>query len=278
VSSPRTETEKPLTPPQAWQPFTPRGIAAFAHASSTRLLLAQLAVAALLAATVIWFLSVAWFPVVTDAIRALPNTGEIRGAKLNYGGTSAVRLAENGRLAFVVDIRGTGNAGHVADFEIRFERDRVAICGALGCWYEPYRRGYRISFNRPELEPAWGAWRGPLLGLAALATIASVFVMWWVMALLYAPLVKLIAFYADRAVPWGSAWRLSAAALLPGATIVALAIVLYGFGAVDLPRFVLLYVLHGVTGFLLVLTSPLFLPRLPGARAGRNPFSQGKAQ
>ena len=65
-------------PQHAWQPFTPRGVAAFAHSSATRLLAVQLVVAALVALSVTWFLSVAWIPVIEEGIRALPETGEIR--------------------------------------------------------------------------------------------------------------------------------------------------------------------------------------------------------
>jgi hypothetical protein len=259
-------------PKQAWQPFTPRGIAAFAHSSATRLLLAQIAVAALVAVALIWFLSVAWFPVVSDAIRALPPTGEIRGATLNWNDPARTRLAENPRLAFVVDIDRTTNSGHVSDVEVTFERGQVTVCTAWRCWHQPYKRGDVFSFNRPALEPAWGARRGPLLALVAALTILSIYVMWWGLAFVYAPLVKLIAFFADRAVTWGGAWRLSAAGLLPGAMLVALALVLYGFGAVDLPRFLLLYTLHIATGLLFVVTSTLFLPKLSEKKGG-NPFT-----
>lgn len=273
MSAPRQQTDKPLTPSQAWQPFTPRGIAAFALATLTRLVLAQLAIASLVAITVVWFLSIAWFPVVTEAIQNLPATGEVRGGALHFIGTSPVRLAENRRLAFVVDVERTGAAGHVADIEIIFEQRHVALCGALGCWREPYAAAYAMSFNRPELEPAWGAWRGPALGLAALATLLTLFALWWIVALLYVPLVKLISFYGDRTVTWRGAWRLSAAALLPGALLVALGLLLYGFGVLDLPRFALLYALHLVAGLLFVISSAMFLPKLSDHKSGPNPFT-----
>ena len=274
MSSPRKPTDKPLTPGEAWQPFTPRGIAAFAFATRTRLFLAQLATAGIVAIAVVWFLSETWFPVVTEAIQKLPETGEIRGAALSYSGTSPVRLAENRRLAIVVDPERTGAAGHVADLEMTFENTRLALCGPLGCYHVPYVRGYQFALNRPELEPAWGAWRGPFLGVAAIGTLLWLFVTWWVLALLYSPLVRIIAFYGDRTITWGGAWRLSAAALLPGAWIVALALALYGYGAVDLLRFALHFAVHFAAGLIFVITSALFLPKFP-ARSGRNPFTTG---
>jgi hypothetical protein len=232
-----------------------------------------LIVAALVALSVIWFLSVAWFPVVDEGIRALPATGEVRRATLNWSGPARLRLAENARLAFVVDLERTTNAGHVADVEVTFEKSQATICTAWRCWQQPYRTGYVFSFNRPSLEPAWGARRGPLLALVGVLTMLSIYVMWWALACLYVSLVKLIAFFADREVTWGGAWRLSAAGLLPGALLVALALVLYAFGAVDLPRFLLLYGLHIVAGLLFVVTSTLFLPKILEKKGGRNPFA-----
>jgi hypothetical protein len=183
-------------------------------------------------------------------------------------------LADNARLAIVVDTTRADSAGHAADVQVTFEKNRVSVCGPFGCWWRAYERGYVIALDRRALEPAWGAWRGPALGIAALATVASLFVMWWGLAVIYTPLAKLIAFYCDRVVTWSGAWRLSGAALLPGGILVALALLLYGIGALDLFRFSLLYFLHVLCGLVFVVTSPLFLPKISQKSAGRNPFGR----
>ena len=260
-------------PRHAWQPFTPRGVAAFAGATFSRVFLAQLLVAAVVAAALLWFISAAWVPVVTESIQHLPDTGSIRRGELDFPGESPQRLAENARLAVVIDLAGTREAGHTAELEVVFEKTRVVVRGPLGAWWQPYDPGYLINFNRPQLTPWWGAWRWAILALIALATVASLFAMWWSLALLYLPLVKVIAFFADRAVTWGGAWRLAAAGLLPGACLMAAGLVLHGFGAVDLIRFGLLYVLHVVLGFIFVITSPFFLPKLLPAVKTKNPFT-----
>jgi len=259
-------------PQQAWQPFTPRGVAAFAGATLTRLVLVQLAIAALLVIALVWFLRIAWVPVITDAIQHLPDAGFIRRGELTFGAESPVRLAGNTRLGVVVDIAGMRGAGQIADLEVTFEKDRLVFHGPLGEWSQPYDRNYIISLNRPELEPAWGAWRGPLLAMVAIATVLSVLMMWWGVGLLYLPLVKLIAFFADRGVTWRGAWRLSAAAPLPGACLVAMGLMLYAFGAIDLLRFGLLHLLHVLTGLVFAITSPSFLPKIR-ATNGKNPFA-----
>jgi hypothetical protein len=272
VAAPPKAPDKPLTPQHAWQPFTPRGVAAFGVATLTRIILAQFFVALLVGATFVWCLRLAWVPVISDAIEKLPDAGVIQKGALNFPGESPQRLAENSRLGIVIDLAATREAGHVADLEITFEKTRVVFRGQLGAWAHAYDPRNTISFNRPELAPWWGAWRWAVLTLLALALMVSLFVMWWSLALIYLPIVKFIAFFSDRAVTWRGAWRLSAAALLPGACLVALALFLYGVNAIALFQFALLYALHLVVGLVFIFTSPFFLPKLPEAAAPKNPF------
>lgn len=272
MSAPQKTPDKPLVPRHAWQPFTPRGVAAFALATLTRLILVQLIIATIVAVALVWFLRVAWVPVITEAIQQLPDTGAIRHGELKFNGESPARLAGNSRLGMVVDLAGSRGTGQVADLEMTFEKNRVGVRGPLGDWWQPYDHNYIISFNRTQLGPAWGAWRWPILAAVALGTIASLLVLWWGVALLYLPLVKLIAFCADRTVTWRGAWRLSAAALLGGACLVAAGLVLYGFGAIDFFRLGLVYLLHALSGLVFVVTSPFFLPKLSPVVPKKNPF------
>src|SRR6267143_3278964 len=80
--------------PFAWQPITPRVVAAFAGASLGRLLLVELIVALLVAGAVLWFLAAAWFPTVRQAIHQLPEQGTIRNQRLDSPLTFAETLAE----------------------------------------------------------------------------------------------------------------------------------------------------------------------------------------
>src|SRR4051812_45144341 len=96
-SLPVSSPDKPLMPRHAWQPFTPRGVAAFAGATLTRLVLVQSIVAVIVAVALLWFLRIAWFPVITESIQRLPQAGVIRRGELQYGGESPGRLAANSR-------------------------------------------------------------------------------------------------------------------------------------------------------------------------------------
>ena len=78
------EPESTAWRPTAWQPLTPRGVAAFARAPLMRLLLVQFIFALLAAIAVVWFLRTAWFPTVREAIENLPAQGEMKSGKLEW--------------------------------------------------------------------------------------------------------------------------------------------------------------------------------------------------
>lgn len=274
MSSPQQKADKPLTPRHAWQPLTPRGVAAFAFASLRRLLLVQFIVAGLVSLALLWFLRAAWFPVITEAVQELPASASIRRAELACDTPVTRRLAGNRQLAILLDLQGARNAATSSDLEIIFEKRRLAFCGALGCWSQPYPDGFRFTLDRAVVEPAWGAWQWPLVIAGALVAGVAVCTSWWLLSLLYLPFVKILIFLADRQAGWLGAWRMSAAGLLPGALIAAGGFFLYGFGAVDLFRFGLIYVLHLLAGLVFVFTSPFFLPRVQRKNARGNPFAR----
>ena len=79
----RTALSEPPKLP-VWQPLTFGGVAGFARARWTRLLLLQSIVAVFVAVTVVVLLSRCWFPVVTKAVQGLSDFGAIRGAQLAW--------------------------------------------------------------------------------------------------------------------------------------------------------------------------------------------------
>jgi hypothetical protein len=272
VSSPQKKPDRPLTPRHAWQPLTPRGVAAFAQATTRRLVIVQFIVAAMVVASLLWFLQAAWAPVLTDAMRALPESGSIRAGELDFHGTSGT-LAANARLGFSVEASPelTPNV-RVADLEVWFGKTGVALCGALGCRRWNYPANYTFGFNRSEAQAAWGAWRWAIITVVSAGTFVSLLLMWWLLSVIYVPLVKMLALFTDRQITWAGSWRLACAALLPGALLVAASLVLYGAGLVDLFRFALLQALHLLAGLVFVVTSPFFLPSAVAGKPGGNPF------
>jgi hypothetical protein len=256
----------------AWEPLTPRGVAAFAHAKFSRLLLVQFAAALVVAVSVVWFLDDGCFQTIRAAIQNLPDAGKISAGKLDWRGGSPQLLAEGKFLAFDVDLDHSGQIHSPADFQIEFGRESVRIfClpGFSEFFYTPDRSA---PFNRVELEPLWGAWSAEILFLAAVATVIGVLLSWWILATVYFLPAWLLGFFANRDLNFRAGWKLSGAALMPGALLMAAGIFLYGFGALDLVELGFIFGAHFVLGWIYLFVSVLFLPRISAAEPGGNPF------
>src|SRR3954469_13095559 len=96
--------ESPTKVRTAWQPLTPKGVAAFADASLKRLLLIQFVFAVLIASVVVWFLDTAWFPVIAKAAQDFPSRGEIRHGRFDWPQKTPVVLAHGRFLALTIDL------------------------------------------------------------------------------------------------------------------------------------------------------------------------------
>jgi hypothetical protein len=274
--APLNQGEKPDPHlPVAWQPLTFRGVAAFADAKLGRLLLVQFIVALITAGTVGWFLSIHWFPSVRKAIRQLPDTGIIRAGQLVTPRGSTAPLVETRYLSIAVDAADTGVASSLADVRIEFHRTSFAVCGFAGCMRRAYAADATMQFNRSELESWWGAWQPMLFGITALVVVAGLFASWLVLATLYFPIAWVIAYFKDRRLTARGAWKLAAAALLPGALLVCGGIILYGLGIADLLRLLVLWLAHFAVGWVYLIMSPFRLPPVT-AKPKANPFGRAK--
>lgn len=266
----------PETPPlPVWQPLTFGGVAAFARARWTRLLLVQAVVAAVVAVAVLLVLGRGWFPVVTDAVRALTDFGSVRGGRLAWPKSEAVVLAENRWLGLALDLEETGEAGQVADLQVEFTRERIKLVSLLGYTSVPYPPGVEIALSRQVLDPWWNAWRPAFLFAGGLGTMAWLFVSWSLLATLYAVPVRVLAWLAGRVASPGKCWRLAAAALLPGALWMGGAILLYAAEQLSLAGLGLAFGVHFVIGWVYVVGAPFCLPRKDdeAPAAGANPFT-----
>jgi hypothetical protein len=256
----------------AWEPVTPRGVAAFARASFERLLLVQILVALLVTASVVWFLDDGCCPTVNAAIGKLPAGGGIYFGKLDWPDAAPKLLAEGRFLAFVVDPKHSGQIRSPAPFQIEFGRESVSVFSLFGETEFNYSSDRGMPFNQPELEPLWGAWKPDLLAIAALATFFGLLLSWVLLATIYFLPVWLICFFANRDLNFRQSWKLAAAALLPGAVLMTAAILCFEFNVFDLVRFCFAFAMHFVIGWIYLLVSPIFLRRTLPAEKG-NPFS-----
>jgi hypothetical protein len=258
----------------AWEPLTPRGVAAFARATTSRLFLVQFIVVLLAAASVAWFVHNSCFPAVWTAIQNLPATGEIRSAQLNWSGASPQLLAERRFLALDVDLDHSGKVHPLSDVQIEFGRETLRITSWLGYTEWPYPSSYDvIPFNRTALEPLWGAWATEILLISG-AGLTVVFMLGWgLLATIYLLPVKALGFFTNRDLNFCQSWRLAGAALMPGMLLMAAAILFYDFGFLDLISLGFIFVAQFVLGWIYLFLSLLFVPRLPTAPSRGNPFA-----
>ncbi|HXG49494.1 MAG TPA: hypothetical protein VNO52_17865 [Methylomirabilota bacterium] len=264
--------------PMAWQPFTIRGVAAFARAPLRRLLIVQALIAFAAAIALAWFLYHAWFPSVLEAIRRLPDEGVIEGQRLVSGSAGFMMQVDGRHLGFVVDTGGDNRATLTSDVRVEFLVHGLRICSLLGCWPLPYPAGWRIQFNRPELEPLWGAWQPIILGLEILIAPCLLLLTWAALATCYCPFVWLIGYFNDRHLTLAGSWRLAGASLMPGALIMIAAILAYGAGALDLLRMLVVTTFHLLVPWPYLILAPLTLPLIPRTqRPSANPFGSATA-
>ena len=257
----------------AWEPLTPRGVAAFARANLGRLLLVQFIVALLAAAAIVWFFDDGFFPAISEAIQKLPADGEIRSGRLDWHGDPSQMLAEGKFLAFDVDLNHSGQIHSTADVQIEFGKDSIRISSLLPGYSEIFYVPDRIApFNRAELEPLWGAWAAEILFLAAAAVAAGLLLSWWILATLYFLPVWLLGFFTDRNLNFRECWKLSGAALLPGALLMAVGVLFYDLGWLDLVALGFVFAAHFALAWIYLLLSQLFLPRISDTPEKGNPF------
>ena len=185
-------------PPAAWQPFTFAGVAAFATASTGRLLLVQGILSLACAACMAAFFHLAWSASITEAIEQSPDKTEIRNGELASDEHGAQRLGSGTFLSFVLDLEGTGELGEAADVECIFTRHELRVRSLLGYSAWKYPDDVVIALGHSELMPWWGARRPIILGMVAFGSVLWLLAAWSLLAALYAIPLKVIAYYRDR--------------------------------------------------------------------------------
>lgn len=262
------ETTKPF----AWQPITPRGVAAFAGATLGRLLSVQLFFALLAAVVVTWCVRTAWFPVARAAIRVLPEHGEIRSGEVVWDQSSPQTLAENRFLSLVLDLDHSGDLRGPAHVQVELGRRSVLVLSLLGHVELLYPKGWVFALNRPDAEPWWGAWSPVILAGVFAGTVVALMTTWAALACVYWLPVWLLSYLANRRAGVLGAWRLCGAAQLTGGLCMSTALVFYGLGLMDPVRLLVAFVAHFVVGWVYLGVSPMFLA---SARSpvGGNPFT-----
>jgi len=268
-----TSVSDPTNRPSAWQPLTPRGLLAFARAGSGRVLLLLWVVGLILTGSVVWFLNAAWFPAIRAAIQELPAQGEISHRELKISRVSSHPLAEHRFLGFVILVSDNAGADLSSHIVVKFRKKDFEVCSIFGCCRFNYPGGWIIEFNRPELEPRWGAWQPILTGIGAIVVFFGLLVLWIVLAFLYSFLPWVWACLKKRDLTWPESYRLCLAALMPGALLFAIAIWSYGLGLLDVLQFLVLAVAHLLMTWAYIVFCCRVLSSRPVAARAANPFA-----
>jgi hypothetical protein len=256
------------------QPLTFGGIAGLASCSSGRWFSWMAVVAAFSAVVVLVFLEIAWTPVIHETIGLLPEKGLVERQQLRWEGNAPIRVTKGRFLCIIIDPEEILGKGQAADLQFEFGLREVKVRSLFGYLSVPYPPGITVAANRAEVEPWWGAWRPALAAMIGVGVVLSLFLIWGFLATLYFWPAWCVGFYTDRQITSFRAWRLSAASLLPGALLMDVAILGYAFHHLNLVQFLFAALLHIVIGWVYLLLSPFWLPRVNAQP--RNPFKAAK--
>jgi hypothetical protein len=272
--APTSAPAEPQSPPAAWQPFTPLGIASFAKTTFGRLLTLLAFVALLTAGTVVWFLKTAWFPTIRAAIHELPNEGQISHQELKTPRATTDPLAEHRFLGFVVLVSQTDSADLSSHIAVKFRKSTFELCSIFGCARFRYPPDWNVEFSRVALEARWGAWEPVVTAIAAIATFFGLLLLWIVLGFVYSFTPWLIALIKKRDLTWAGSWRMCCAALMPGALLFVLGIWIYGLGMLHVLQFLIVAVAQFVAGWVCIgFGLGVLPPRPPRKPRKANPFT-----
>lgn len=275
VSAPvfkRTEVASFVARLSTWQPLTGKGLAAFAQASTGRLLLFQVGFVWLTALLLAWGLAVAWVPVVEKSLLALPDAGaEVRQGRLLWPAETQL-LASSPHLALAVVPEAEVQLGQNGDVQVELHPVEFRFRGLLGQLRMTYPPTLVLPLDRTGATAAWGAWRLPLLILVGLGVGIGLLMLGWFLAALYAPVLALAAWLMRRPLPLKGAWKLGLAALMPASLLIDLGLMVYARQWIGLPLLTALFGLHFPASWMAAFWGLLRLPRQTVETADSNPF------
>ncbi len=270
----RIHVDEPLL---AWLPLTLRGVAAFAHVSLRRVLIAQLLFAAAAGAAFALLIETTWFSTIRETIGTLPAAGQIQRGQLEWPPPVPTDLASSRFLKFSIDPAHSGELGQESDVTIELGRTNIWIISLLGYLEAPYPDGWSVALKRADLEPWWGA-REPFLVIGTGVAMSLLLLgLWWALGTLYAVVAWVLAFSANRALTLTDACKLAGAAQLPGALVLAASFLSYRLGWLSLLHLLLSLALSLAVTWFYVICTPFLLPAAEKEKVAKaNPFTAGQ--
>ena len=242
-----------------------------------RLLLALLIFSVLTGLAVMWLAALGWAPVIDEVVANLPETGGIQGGTLRWPERSGRLLGANPFLSIEVVLQNAPRESASADVSIEAHVSYFVVRSLLGAATVPYPPKFNLALNRAATVPAWGAWRAPLLFALIPGTALVLMLSWSLLAIPYSFLARAIGGIFRRDLNFRSAWKLSAAAQLPGSLLMTFAVALYASGQVSVLFIAVMQVAHFIPTALYLLISPVLVPKRPQKISDEdNPFDRSE--
>lgn len=259
---------------EAWQPFTPRGVARFSAASFGRLSLVLLIFGLVAGLCTSTFFQMAWVPAIRETISKLPEEGHIRHGRLAWSGESSTILCNTPWLGVTVDVHQQQAHRLPCDLQLEFSATSVRFLSLAGYLDAPYPSGWIILFNEPELMAWWDAWAPFLTAGIVVATLAALLASWTLLALLYTIPAGAICRFVDHRLPFSQVLRICLAAQMPGSLLMSFTLLLYSVRAIELVEFLFLAAAHFVVSWIYVGLAVFFIPASTSSGPQRsNPFT-----
>ena len=269
-------------------PLTPGGLAAFAHARFGRLTTVVALTGLLWGLVGVRSVYVAWWPAIGTAVAHLPPDAAIRHGALSWPTDQIEVLVATSFLAITINPSGQRIAPQSADFQIELGRRSIRASSLLGYLDTLYPVGLDLSLRRDDVAPFWESLQPHILVVLWLSCGIALPLLWFALGALIAFPLNLWTSFLKRDVNLGHCWRMAVAGFVPGAVLMAAAVILYAARRVGIAEFLLLTALHLplVGGYLTVgalylpkrgALSPFADPAAPPAEAEpENPFASGK--
>ena len=260
----------------ARQPFTPQGVARFAHAPFSRLVVVTLIFGLISGIACSWLTARCIAPVIDETIANLPTTGSIERGVLRWPETNSRLLGANPFLSISVSVNDQKSESAPVDFAFEFRTNRLSVQSLLGKYWIPYAARSEYELNRTALFPVWGAWRAPLLLGLIPGTALALMLSWAVFAVPYALLPRIIGLALGRDLSYARAWKLAVAAQLPASLMMAFALALYSTGKIAVVLVFIMFPAHFIPTLLYLVLSPCFVPKKEAVELEDNPFESAK--
>ena len=258
-------------------PLTFSGIVAFSARSTSWLLLSWVCIAAFAATSTVGFLHSRWIPIIEKTAESLPSTSMLEGGRIDPLPTESPIQNQNGFLSVVVSGLTQSHGNLTSDFQITIEPTEIRFSSLFGSVARAYPADATVDLAPAFLKPWWKS-RKPLVTVGAFASLmTSLLATWTLLATIYFLPILFLTYCTHRRIGLGKTWRLAGSILIPGALIMTLAIILYGFQLLSILGLMAATALHLIVAWIYAIGSIRAIPRrspsFPSVPVKGNPFS-----